>query len=521
MARKLEVEIVGDASSLHRALNQSTQSTSKYGSVLGKLKTAAIGAGVAVAGGVVVGLEKSIHAAMEAEAVNARLGVAFKNAGLNANKYKDQIEKLESGSRRLGFTDDDVKNSLGSLITATGDYAKAAKDVSVAQDIARFKGVSLTDATKMLTMAMTGSQRAAKQLGITVSPVTTAYDKLKASGMDLTTAEGKAAAAHAKLMDKFATGQAVIDAVTAKVHGQADAYSKTASGAMEQFKAQLNHIEIEIGEKLLPVMVSAVQWVSAHWPEITKTIQQSWRQIEPTLKALMALVVQVVATIRAHWSTIGPIVRAAGQIIEGMLRELAGMIRLITALLRGDWSGAWIAMKQIASGAAQAMKGAVRYELLLVKAAIDVVIAGIKSLIGWFNHKFAVPAINAVIGVFRDLYNAVMAVVGAVEKLISLLNHIPHPHLPHIGLPHLASGGTVTRSGMALVGERGPEVLALPGGASVIPLGSGGGGGGGMAMPSVIQLVLPDGRVLAEAAFDGTRSLAQRYMLQTGRSAFA
>ena len=107
MARKLEVEIVGDASSLHRALNQSTSSTSKYGSVLNKLKYAAVGAGAAVAGGVVIGLEKSIHAAIEAQAVNARLGVAFKNAGLNANKYKDQIEKLESGSRKLGFTDED------------------------------------------------------------------------------------------------------------------------------------------------------------------------------------------------------------------------------------------------------------------------------------------------------------------------------------------------------------------------------------------------------------------------------
>jgi hypothetical protein len=44
--------------------------------------------------------------------------------------------------------------------------------------------------------------------------------------------------------------------------------------------------------------------------------------------------------------------------------------------------------------------------------------------------------------------------------------------------PGMASGGTVTSSGMALVGENGPELLNLPTGASVIPLTGTTGGGG-------------------------------------------
>jgi hypothetical protein len=65
-----------------------------------------------------------------------------------------------------------------------------------------------------LAQAMTGSQRAAKQLGIVVMPVTKNMDALKASHVDLTTASGRAEEAHAKLLDKMATGQAVIDATT-------------------------------------------------------------------------------------------------------------------------------------------------------------------------------------------------------------------------------------------------------------------------------------------------------------------
>ncbi|AVH58659.1 MULTISPECIES: phage tail tape measure protein [Streptomyces] len=43
-------------------------------------------------------------------------------------------------------------------------------------------------------------------------------------------------------------------------------------------------------------------------------------------------------------------------------------------------------------------------------------------------------------------------------------------------IPYLAKGGLITRGGMAMVGERGPEVLSLPRGAGVAPLPVGGAG---------------------------------------------
>lgn len=47
-----------------------------------------------------------------------------------------------------------------------------------------------------------------------------------------------------------------------------------------------------------------------------------------------------------------------------------------------------------------------------------------------------------------------------------------------MAIPGLASGGTVIGGGATLVGENGPEILDLPRGASVIPLGAGLGSGG-------------------------------------------
>lgn len=85
------------------------------------------------------------------------------------------------------------------------------------------------------------------------------------------------------------------------------------------------------------------------------------------------------------------------------------------------------------------------------------------------------------------------------------------PDIPEI--PALALGGTTVKAGRVLVGERGPELLDLPVGASVIPLDAAtrsrvtdavrGGGSGGS--PTTIQLVL-DRRVLAEVTVDELKS---------------
>lgn len=251
---KLVIEVVGDASALSRSFKKASGDADKFGSTLSKVGKIAMGGLVAGVGLAVITIDKSVKAAVEAEKAQARLDVAFRNAGLSAKKYAAQIDEAESSGRKLGFTDEDVKKSLGSLLTATGSVGKSLKDLSVAQDIARFKNVGLEDATKMLTLAMTGSQRAAKQLGITIPAVSDAVDKLKRSHVDLTSAAGKLELAHAKLQDKMATGQAVIDAVSAKVKGQGQAFADTTAGGVARYHAEMDHLQVTLGNVFLPVL---------------------------------------------------------------------------------------------------------------------------------------------------------------------------------------------------------------------------------------------------------------------------
>jgi len=58
----------------------------------------------------------------------------FKTSGLSATKYAKAVDVLENSGRKLGFTDEQTKTALGSLLIASGNMTKASTDLSVAQD---------------------------------------------------------------------------------------------------------------------------------------------------------------------------------------------------------------------------------------------------------------------------------------------------------------------------------------------------------------------------------------------------
>lgn len=76
--------------------------------------------------------------------------------------------------------------------------------------------------------------------------------------------------------------------------------------------------------------------------------------------------------------------------------------------------------------------------------------------------KFVIESVGAAIGWVIDRFNDLKRTVEGGIK-------IPKIEWPKIDfkLPGFAAGGTMTRSGLAVVGERGPELVALPGGSRV------------------------------------------------------
>lgn len=428
MARTLKVQIIGDAASLSRAFGTAGVEAESFGSKLGGLaKMAALALGAGAVGGIALVLDKSVKAAMGAQTSQTLLNTALKNTRISTVAASSALDKATASARKLGFANNDTRTALAKLITATGSTKKAISDLSTAQDIARFKNTSLTNATQMLAMAQTGSQRAAKQLGITVPPVTAAYDALKASGEKLTTQQGILAEAHAKMLDKMATGNAVIDAVNEKLHGQAQAYADTAAGGMAQFQAQLENLEEGLGNKLLPALVSVMNWVNDHWPQISNVfstvfnavgvaidyvkpyladfvagvsyivdrVRADWPQISAVIDRVMstvkAIITDTVAVLKAIWArfgdTITQIATIAFHAVETVVQDLASIIgsvfTLIGDLVHGRWGKIWGDLSSIVSKAWDAVETILQAEATIAwKAAVAIgsaIVSGVLS----------------------------------------------------------------------------------------------------------------------------------------------
>lgn len=200
--------------------------TAGAGKALGKLSAStgglvtptnlAAGAGLALAGVLGMSLQKA-----EAEQIGIqRLGASLKANIPNWDGNTAAIEKQIRASEDLSaFSDGDLRQSLGSLVGVTHDVQEAFKLQSTAMDLARFKGISLQEATVALTKIEGGSYRALKELiGAT---------------------------------DDIKSPMQAVAAVTKVAAGQMQAFADSAAGKQASAKNALDDLEETIGGLLL------------------------------------------------------------------------------------------------------------------------------------------------------------------------------------------------------------------------------------------------------------------------------
>ena len=112
----------------------------------------------------------------------------------------------------------------------------------------------------------------------------------------------------------------------------------------------------------------------------------------------------------------------------------------------------------------------------------------LENLISWIGDGGLTGAFQAFGDFFKNLWDGIVSafktainwIIDGLNALINGLNSIQPPawlteltgitgiNIPTI--PYLANGGNIEQAGRVLVGERGPEILDLPGGARVTPL---------------------------------------------------
>jgi hypothetical protein len=125
-------------------------------------------------------LGDSVAAAREDQASRAALGASLRASIKDWNGNTAAIEKEIDARMRLGFTDEEQRLSLQRLLPVFKDVNKALEVQRVAMDLARFKRISLADATVSLITQEAGQFRGLKQLIGSTKDITNSTEALAA-----------------------------------------------------------------------------------------------------------------------------------------------------------------------------------------------------------------------------------------------------------------------------------------------------------------------------------------------------
>jgi len=175
----------------------------------------------------------SVNAYEKILKTQTNLQVAIKNTGVSWKTAEPYVKSHADSMLALGFTYEDTYAGLSKMTAATGSPAKALTSLSAVADLARFKQISLLDASNLLARASVGQARGLGDLGLAIG----------------------------KTIPKGASFEQILKIVESRVHGSADAFKNTLPGAIAITRAEFQRIEVQIGEALLPAIEKTATWV--------------------------------------------------------------------------------------------------------------------------------------------------------------------------------------------------------------------------------------------------------------------
>jgi hypothetical protein len=447
---------------------------------------------------------------------------------------------IAAQQNKTNFGDEAQRDALMGLVSVSGDYESAMAALPAVLDLAAGKGMDLGAASTLVARAIGGETSALKRYGIEVEKGAGATEviaaimakfggqaeaaadpmvQLKNRVGDLQQEFGKA------LMPALTSMAVLLEKVTTKLIAFSTEHPQLTKVLMIVVAA-LGAVALVVGPLLLllPTMAASIGILSGafgmlslsmlpvtlavvgiaaaitagiliwrNWDTIVNALQVSFAKVFNFISEIVSKVVGKITDLynsKLGWLLpAGPLVKGIlflkknwGEIFAFIQDTIQKVFTKITDLYNSKLG--WLLPA-----------GPLIKAILFLKDNWDETWDGIKStfttvtdsLIGTFeNLKSRVMGIwsglldflkgQAIMPVIKGLMNDMIREINKwIEKINELLRKFKLPgKIPTI--PTLAAGGLITQSGSAIVGERGPELLSLPRGASVAPLKSGGAG---------------------------------------------
>lgn len=492
---------------------QSIQKTDDKALDLGK--TLASGAkkagefGLAVAGGAVAAgtamlavANDTATAADEVDKASIRMGVSaeyFQELKYAAESSGVSISDFEKAAKKLEGTDlslDDAMEQIYALGTEEERSAKAAELFGDAlaynlSPMLEMSGEEFADMKKRandLGLVMSGDDvKAGVKFGDTMADIT---KSLKALVTQVGTAVMPIVQKFADMVLQFLPAvQNAMDSVIPVIVELADAVLPPLMDLIEQIlPVALDLIEqimpflsMLIAE-VMPIIVGLLQMLLPYLTDIVSAI----------LPVLMSLMQSLMPVLELAFTILDPILKLVLSLIDPLLKIITSILTPITNLIDGLVKGPLAKLTPVLEGLAEIFSGvlgtAIEYIFAKVQIAIDV----FQGLLDFVSKIFVGDwegAWNTVVDTFGNVFQGIVnvakvpinAIIKMLNSAIDGINSIKIPDwVPGVGgknlnlqkLPMLANGGVTETPGAVLVGENGPEILDLPRGARVSPLGA-------------------------------------------------
>lgn len=349
-------------------------------------------------------LGDAARAAEEGALSEKQLALAVENSGQSWDQYSDKLlASVDAAQMKYDFDDGDARVALQRLVELTGSAATAESDLATAMDISRAKGISLEQASIMVGKAHAGNDGILKKLGITFDKNATQQEKM------------------ALLQDKYA--------------GQAAAFADTTG-------AKIDILKMKFGE----------------WSE---GVGASLNSMSPLFVALPGLSAGFTTVSGVVTGTVMPALGALG-IGLGPLILIIGAVAIAAGLLYLAWNSNFGGIQEKSKAVFGWLTGTA---WPAVKTFFSNLTTNVGAVYNTWRTTFSniASTVRTTINTIKGLINTG---IGGVNKLIGAVNSIPGiPDLPTI--PGFAGGVRNFGGGLAIVGERGPEMVHLPSGSNV------------------------------------------------------
>jgi len=487
------------------ALDKAQKDIETFGDKAGKAfnglasagRKVALGIGAVGAAAVVVG--KDLIAAGEAAATsNARIDQIAESMGLFGDESKIATQRIKDLAnqiaRKTGIDQNQIKQAQATLLTFS-EIAETAGDVGSSFDRATQAAVDLAAA------GFGTAETNAVQLGKALNDPIAGLSALSRSGVTFTEEQKNLIASLVESGNTLEAQNIILAAIEIQVGGTAEATANSS----DKMGVAFSQLQEKLGEQLLPVFENVTNWVintlvpalENAYNTIVPAFTQAWQDLSDTLGPIIEQIRDVLQPI---FDKIVQFLKDNTEVVKVFFAVLAGaaVIAMIAALAAGiasllnPFALVAVAIAGLAAGFKYAWENSETFREV-VTTVLDVLSTAFsvwwdtlswifENVIGgWDNIAAALTLVKdafvlqfeIISGVVMGVYDAVMAVVGAVQSAIGFFGDMKDAaaNIPGAGavggilsgikgaIPFLADGGIVTGPTTAVIGEAGPEAV--------------------------------------------------------------